>query len=166
MQEKEIFDFRKAAREAIEHELKERHSAKIRIKYLADIDPVQWIKGGNWLDLRTAEDITLKKGEFKLIPLGVAIELPKDCEAIVAPRSSTYKRYKVIMTNSIGVIDHEYCGEGDQWYMPVIAMEDTTIPFNARICQFRVLENQPHSDIVTVETLGNKDRNGIGSTGV
>lgn len=139
---------------------------EIKVKYLADIDPIAWIEGGNWLDLRAAEDITLKKGEFKLIPLGVAIELPKNCEAIVAPRSSTYKRYKVIMTNSIGVIDHEYCGESDQWYMPVIAMEDTAIPFNSRICQFRILEKQPHSNIITVATLGNKDRGGIGSTGL
>lgn len=138
----------------------------IKIKYLTDIEPLPVIEQGNWQDLRCAEDIDLKKGEFKLIPLGVAIELPKDCEAIVAPRSSTFKKYKIIQTNSIGVIDNSYCGNDDQWFMPVIAMDDTHISKNDRICQFRILKNQDVINFIAVDSLENVSRGGFGSTGV
>lgn len=138
----------------------------IKIKYLADIEPLPEIGQGDWQDLRCAEDIDLEPFEFKLIPLGVAMEVPEGCEAIVAPRSSTFKKYKIIQTNSIGVIDHSYCGDNDQWFMPVLAIEKTHISKNDRICQFRVLSNQEKIDWKVVDTLGNEDRGGIGSTGV
>lgn len=138
----------------------------VKVKYLADIDPIVDIEGGNWTDLRCAEDIELKKGEFKLIPLGIAMQLPKGYEAIVAPRSSTFKKYKIIQTNSIGIIDESYCGDNDQWYLPVIAMDDTVIHKNDRICQYRLFEHQPKVNHVAVDTLGNEDRGGFGSTGI
>lgn len=139
---------------------------KIRIKYLADIDRLPSIKLGDWQDLRCAEDIDLKQGEFKLIPLGIAMEIPKGFEALVVPRSSTFKKYRIIQTNSVGVIDNSYKGDNDQWFMPVLAMDNTHISKNDRICQFRVFSNQDEIEWEVVETLGNENRGGFGSTGV
>ena len=139
----------------------------IKIKYFTDkIEKLAYIGGkSDWVDLRSAEDVTLKKGEFKLIPLGIAMELPKGYEAHVVPRSSTYKNFGVIQTNHMGVIDETYCGDNDQWFMPVIAMRDTEIHVNDRICQFRIMEHQPKIIFEETEKLDNEDRGGIGSTG-
>lgn len=140
---------------------------ELKIKYFTDkIDKLCYIDGkSDWIDLRAAEDVVLKKGEWKLIPLGVAIELPEGYEAHVVPRSSTYKNFGVIQTNSMGVIDASYCGDNDQWFWPALAMRDTEIHVNDRICQFRIMENQPHIDFVEVEHLAGTDRGGFGSTG-
>ena len=139
----------------------------IKIKYFTDkIEKLAYIGGkSDWVDLRSAEDVTLKKGEFKLIPLGIAMELPKGYEAHVVPRSSTYKNFGVIQTNHMGVIDETYCGDNDQWFMPVIAMRDTEIHVNDRICQFRIMEHQPELIFEETEVLGHADRGGHGSTG-
>lgn len=139
----------------------------IKIKYFTDkIEKLAYIGGkSDWVDLRSAEDVTLKKGEFKLIPLGIAMELPKGYEAHVVPRSSTYKNFGVIQTNHMGVIDETYCGDNDQWFMPVIAMRDTEIHVNDRICQFRIMEHQPELIFEETEVLGHADRGGYGSTG-
>ena len=118
----------------------------IKIKYFdKDIDKLEYIGGdkSNWIDLRSAETVHLKKGEFHLIPLGVGMKLPDSYEAHVVPRSSTYKNFKVIQTNHMGIIDNSYSGDTDQWMMPVIAMEDTVIHKNDRICQFRIEKIQP-----------------------
>lgn len=139
---------------------------QIKIKYLTDIDRIEKIKVGDMIDLRCAEDIEMHKGEFKLIPLGVAMELPEGYEAHVYPRSSTFKKHKILLSNSVGVIDCSYNGDGDQWQFPAYAMEDTFIPKNTRICQFRIFENQPNIELVEVESLGNENRGGIGSTGL
>ena len=140
----------------------------IKIKYFTDkIDKLTYIDGkSDWIDLRAAEDVTLKKGEFKLIPLGVAMELPEGYEAHVVPRSSTFKNFGIIQTNHQGVIDCSYCGDNDQWFMPVLAMRDTQIHVNNRICQFRIMENQPKLVFDEVERFGNTDRGGHGSTGI
>lgn len=138
---------------------------EIRVKYLRDVEPIEKIKAGDWIDLRVAEDIWLKAGESALLPLGVAIQLPTGYEAIVAPRSSSFKKYHVLMTNSIGVIDESYCGDNDEWCMPVYATEETLIAKNTRICQFRIVAHQPEFEVVTVDHLGNADRGGFGSTG-
>jgi len=142
-------------------------SKKIKIKYFTDkIEKLTYIDGkSDWIDLRAAEDVTLQKGEFKLIPLGVAMELPKGYEAHVVPRSSTFKNFGVIQTNHQGVIDCSYCGDNDQWFMPVYAVRDTQIHVNDRICQFRIMENQPKLSFEEVESLDNEDRGGHGSTG-
>ena len=139
---------------------------RIKIKYFTDkIDKIEKISIGDWIDLRAAENIGLKQGEFALIPLGVGMILPKGYEAHVVPRSSTYKNYYIIQTNSIGIIDNSYCGNNDQWMMPVYATRDTVINMNDRICQFRIVKNQPKLKFKVVDILSNKDRNGFGSTG-
>ena len=139
----------------------------IRIKYFTDkIDKLTYIDGkSDWIDLRAAEDVDMKKGEFKLIPLGVAMELPICYEAHVVPRSSTFKNFGIIQTNHQGVIDCSYCGDNDQWFMPAYALRDTQIHVNDRICQFRIVENQPKIIFDEVEHLEHEDRGGIGSTG-
>ena len=137
----------------------------IEIKYFADIDKIEKINKGDWIDLRAAEDVVIKAGEYKLISLGVGMKLPEGYEAIVAPRSSTYKNFKIRQTNSFGIIDNSYCGEKDVWKYPCVADEDTIIHKNDRICQFRIIENQPPIQFVTVEHLDDKDRGGFGTTG-
>lgn len=139
----------------------------IKIKYFSDeIEKLRYIDGkSDWIDLRASEDVTLKKGEFKLIPLGVAMELPKGYEAHIVPRSSTYKNFGVIQANHCGVIDGSYCGDNDMWRMPVIAMRDTQIHVNDRICQFRIFKNQPAIVFDEVSHLEGADRGGFGTTG-
>lgn len=138
----------------------------IKIKYFdKDIIKIEQKEGSDWCDLRCAEDVSMKSGEFKLIPLGIAMELPKGYEAHVAPRSSTFKNFGIICANSFGIIDNSYCGDNDMWRFPAIALRDTEIKKNDRICQFRIVENQPIIHFEEVDTLGNADRNGFGSTG-
>ena len=139
----------------------------IKIKYHTDeIEKLRYIDGkSDWIDLRSAEDIELKAGEFKLISLGVSMELPKGYEAHVVPRSSTFKTWGILQTNSIGIIDESYCGDNDIWKMPVYATRDTVIHKNDRICQFRIMRNQPEIIFDEVEHLTGKDRGGFGSTG-
>lgn len=140
---------------------------EIKIKYFSDkIEKLCYIDGkSDWIDLRAAEDIELKQGEFKLIPLGVGMQLPKGYEAHVVPRSSTFKNFGIIQTNHMGVIDYTYSGDNDQWFMPVLAMRDTKIQVNDRVCQFRIMENQPTIEFNEVKKLGGTDRGGFGSTG-
>ena len=140
---------------------------QIRIKYFTDqIDKLDYIDGkSDWIDLRAAEDVFLKKGEFKLIPLDVAMELPKGYEAHVVPRSSTFKNFGIIQTNHMGIIDESYCGDNDEWKMPVYTIRDTTIHINDRICQFRIMKHQPRINFEEVNRLENIDRGGFGSTG-
>ena len=139
---------------------------EIKVKKLVDgLHDINQAHNGEWYDLRCAKDMYLIAGDLAYIPLGVAIELPDGYEAIVAPRSSAAKKFGIIQANSLGVIDHAYCGDNDEWMMPVYAIRNTTIHKNDRICQFRIQKIQPEADIVYVSELGNKDRNGIGSTG-
>lgn len=140
---------------------------RIRIKYFTDqIEKLTYIDGkSDWIDLRAAQEIEMKAGEFRLIPLGVAIELPEGYEAHVVPRSSTFKNFGIIQTNSMGIIDETYCGDNDQWFMPAYALRDTIIHVNDRVCQFRIMEHQPQISFEEVKTLGHADRGGFGSTG-
>ena len=138
----------------------------IRIKYLSDkIDKIKKIDKGDWIDLRSSENISLKKGESVLIPLGVAMEIPDGYEAHIVPRSSTFKKWGVIQTNHCGIVDQAYSGNNDIFMMPVLAMRDTKIKVNDRVCQFRIIEKQPNIKFVEVDDLGNADRGGFGSTG-
>lgn len=139
----------------------------IKIKYFDnEIDKIEKINISDWIDLRSAETVHLKKGEFHLVPLGVGMKLPDGYEANIVPRSSTYKNFKVLQTNSFAVIDNSYSGDNDQWFYPVIAMEDTTINKNDRVCQFRINKTQPMIEFEEVEYLNNVNRGGIGSTGI
>ena len=139
----------------------------IKIKYHSHlIDRLdEFDNKGDWIDLRSAEDVTLKKGESCLISLGISVQLPEGYEMIIAPRSSTYKKFGIIQTNSIGIVDSSYNGDNDIIKMPVLADRDTRIRINDRICQFRILKNQPRILFREVDTLGNEDRGGFGSTG-
>lgn len=138
---------------------------KIRIRYLRDINKIERFNTGDWIDLRAAEDVSMVAGQFKLIPLGVAMELPSGYEALVAPRSSTFKNLGILLANSIGIIDESYRGDNDEWHFPAYAVKDTFIRKNERICQFRIIKHQPMIHLMEVEHLGNEDRRGIGSTG-
>lgn len=137
----------------------------IKIKYLKDIQKIERFNVGDWIDLRAAETVVMKAGEYRMIPLGVAMELPKGYEALVAPRSSTFKKYGIILANSIGVIDEAYKGDNDEWNFLAYAVKNTKIHKNERICQFRIIQHQPLIHLQEVESLGNDDRGGIGSTG-
>ena len=138
----------------------------IEIKYFnKDLEKIKKIDKGDWIDLRSAADVILKKGEFKLIPLGVAMKLPDGYEAYVVPRSSTFKNFGIIQANSMGVIDNSYCGDDDQWFFPAIALRDTIIHFNDRICQFRIIEKMKLVNFIEVDKLDEKSRGGFGSTG-
>lgn len=140
---------------------------RIRIVYHTNrIDKLDYIEGkSDWIDLRAAEDVEFRAGEFKMINLGVSMELPKGYEAHVVPRSSTFKNYGLIQTNSCGVIDQTYCGQDDVWHWPAYAVRDTAVHVNDRICQFRIIENQPHIRFEEVDVLEGENRGGFGSTG-
>ena len=139
----------------------------IQIKYFTDeIEKLTYIDGkSDLIDLRAAKEMELKAGQYAMIPLGVAMKLPEGYEAHIVPRSSTYKNYGLIQTNHMGVVDESYCGDNDQWHMPVFALRDTVIHVNDRICQFRIMEHQPKIVFEEVEALSAPDRGGFGSTG-
>lgn len=139
----------------------------IKVRYLCeDLEPLRYVDGkSDWIDLQASETVNLKAGEFRLIPLGVAIALPDGYEAHIVPRSSTFKNYGILQTNSMGVVDNSYCGDNDLWRFPAYATRDITVEKGARICQFRVMEHQPRLEFTAVEHLGGPDRGGFGSTG-
>lgn len=120
---------------------------------------------GEWVDLYTAEDVSLKQFEYKTISLGVSMQLPEGYYAMVVPRSSTFKNFGVFMTNSVGIIENTYCGDNDIWGFPALAMRDTFIPKGTRICQFQLVKQSEPIDFKQVDRLGNEDRGGFGSTG-
>lgn len=140
---------------------------RIKIVYHTDaIDKLDYIEGkSDWIDLRAAEEVSFRAGEFHMINLGVSMELPKGYEAHVVPRSSTFKNYGLIQTNSYGVIDQTYCGQDDIWHWPAYATRDTVVHVNDRICQFRIMENQPRIRFEEVDVLEGENRGGFGSTG-
>lgn len=139
----------------------------VKVKYHVDgLEPISQAHSGEWCDLRCAEDVELKKGDFKYVDLGVSIALPAGYEAILAPRSSTFKRYGIIQTNGVGVLDFLYRGNEDRWMMPVYATRDTVIHKNDRICQFRIQECQLPLNIISVDNMEDESRGGLGSTGV
>ena len=138
----------------------------IKIKYFTDIEHIEKISQGDWIDLRAAETVSLSKGEFKLISLGVGMILPDGYDAHIVPRSSTFKKFHIIQTNHMGIIDNSYCGEQDEWKFPALAVEDTIINKNDRICQFRIVKKQPEIVFEQVEKLSDTSRGGFGSTGV
>lgn len=142
-------------------------SETILIRYLCpDVEKLRYIDGkSDWIDLRAAETVTLRAGQFHLIPLGVAMKLPAGYEAHIAPRSSTFAKWGILQTNSVGVVDSSYCGSNDEWKMPVYATRDTVIALNDRICQFRLVKNQPRILFEERGALEDTDRGGFGSTG-
>ncbi len=144
-----------------------RETEHIKIKYHDEkLTEITKIEIGDWVDLRSAVDVSMKAGEFKYISLGVTIEVPEGYELWIAPRSSTFKNFGIIQTNSIGVIDQSYCGDDDVLHLPALAMRDTTIIFDDRICQCRLMKNQPEWSLDKVDFMDNANRGGLGHTGV
>lgn len=138
---------------------------EIKIRYHDNVMPIEINEKGDWIDLRAAKTTKLYQGEAALIPLGVSMKLPDGYEAVVIPRSSTFKKYGVIQTNGIGLIDNSYCGDNDVWHFPAYAIRDTVIPKNERICQFRIQKKMDKLTFTTVDKLEGEDRGGFGSTG-
>lgn len=138
----------------------------IKIKYFdQEIEKIQKISVGDWIDLRSAERVELKAGEYKLLRLGVGMILPDGYEALVLPRSSTPSKFGIILANSMGVIDNSYSGDADEWRFPAVAIRDTVIEKGDRIAQFRIIKNQPSINFEVVDHLNEISRGGIGSTG-
>lgn len=138
---------------------------EIKIKYFGDVRRLKKIAVGDWIDLRASERVEMKSGEFKLIPLGVAMKLPPGYEAHLVSRSSTLKKFGIIQGNSIGIIDNSYSGDSDEWKFPAVAFRNTVIEKGERICQFRIVKNQPSIRFKEVLNLDDKSRGGFGSTG-
>ena len=151
---------------------------KIRIKYFEEATKLKKIAKGNWIDVYANKDVFVKVNERAMIPLGFALELPSGWEAHLAPRSSTFKTWGIIQTNSVGVVDDTYIGDNDQWHMPVYCLEGkgtelidgeeikgTWIRKGDKIAQFRIMEVMPEIEFDEVESFGNSDRGGFGSTG-
>lgn len=139
---------------------------EIKIKYHdEELEKIEKIEQGDWIDLRAAETVELEAGDFKIISLGVSMKLPDGYEAHIAPRSSTFKKWGIIQVNSVGIIDNSYSGDNDIWMLPVMATENTTIHKNDRICQFRIVKKMEPIEFSVVEHLGGEDRGGFGSTG-
>lgn len=138
---------------------------EIKIKYHANIKPIEKVVNGDWIDLRLAEDVELMAGEYKLLSLGVSMKLPEGYEAVIIPRSSTFRNWGIIQANHFGLIDNSYCGDDDIWHFPALATRYTKIEKNSRICQFRIQRKMEDINFITVDTLGNVNRGGIGSSG-
>jgi dUTP pyrophosphatase len=138
----------------------------IQIKYHTDIIPLEKTEKGDWIDLRVSETVEMKAGEFKIIPLGVSMKLPEGYEAVVIPRSSTFKTWGILQTNHFGLIDNSYCGDNDIWRFPALATRDVVIEKNSRICQFRIQKKMENIEFTTVEHLSDECRGGFGSSGV
>lgn len=142
----------------------------IRIKYFEGATKLKKIDVGNWIDLYANKDMFIPEGTRAMIPLGVAMELPEGYEAHLAPRSSTFKTWGIIQTNSVGVVDDTYIGDNDQWHMPVYCLQakdenGTWIRKGDKIGQFRIMEVMPEIEFEEVEFFNNTDRGGFGSTG-
>lgn len=142
----------------------------VQLKVFDEACRPEAIENGDWIDLKAMEDVFMGMGEFRLIPLGVAMKLPAGYEAHIAPRSSTFKNYGIIMTNSVGVVDNSYCGPNDMWKIPVLklgaGLKGPLIKKGERICQFRIIKKQPKIVFEDSTLEDQKDRGGFGSTGV
>jgi dUTP pyrophosphatase len=138
---------------------------EIKVRYHTDIHPLEQTEKGDWIDLRAAEDDELKAGEDKCISLGISMKLPDGYEALVIPRSSTFKHWGIIQTNHIGLIDNSYCGDDDVWMFPALATRDVLIEKNSRICQFRIQKKMDKLTLTTVDKMEDENRGGFGSSG-
>ena len=141
--------------------------AKLKIKYhVKELEKLRYIDGkSDWIDLRVAENVCMKQGEYRLISMGISVEIPKGYEMLIVPRSSAYKNFGILQTNAMGVVDESFCGDNDIIHMPILAMRDTEIHINDRIGQFRLMPHQPEVHFIEVDHLDNEDRGGFGTTG-
>ena len=141
--------------------------AKLKIKYhVKELEKLRYIDGkSDWIDLRVAENVSMKQGEYRLISMGISVEIPKGYEMLIVPRSSAYKNFGILQTNAMGVVDEFFCGDNDIIHLPILAMRDTEIHINDRIGQFRLMPHQPEVHFIEVDHLDNEDRGGFGTTG-
>lgn len=141
--------------------------AKLKIKYhVKELEKLRYIDGkSDWIDLRVAENVSIKQGEYRLISMGISVEIPKGYEMLIVPRSSAYKNFGILQTNAMGVVDESFCGDNDIIHMPILAMRDTELHINDRIGQFRLMPHQPEVHFIEVDHLDNEDRGGFGTTG-
>ena len=141
--------------------------AKLKIKYhVKELEKLRYIDGkSDWIDLRVAENVSMKQGEYRLISMGISVEIPKGYEMLIVPRSSAYKNFGILQTNAMGVVDESFCGDKDIIHMPILAMRDTELHINDRIGQFRLMPHQPEVHFIEVDHLDNEDRGGFGTTG-
>ena len=141
--------------------------AKLKIKYhVKELEKLRYIDGkSDWIDLRVAENVSMKQGEYRLISMGISVEIPKGYEMFIVPRSSAYKNFGILQTNAMGVVDESFCGDNDIIHMPILAMRDTELHINDRIGQFRLMPHQPEVHFIEVDHLDNEDRGGFGTTG-
>ena len=141
--------------------------AKLKIKYhVKELEKLRYIDGkSDWIDLRVAENVSMKQGEYRLISMGISVGIPKGYEMLIVPRSSAYKNFGILQTNAMGVVDESFCGDNDIIHMPILAMRDTEIHINDRIGQFRLMPHQPEVHFIEVDHLDNEDRGGFGTTG-
>lgn len=141
--------------------------AKLKIKYhVKELEKLRYIDGkSDWIDLRVAENVSMKQGEYRLISMGISVEIPKGYEMLIVPRSSAYKNFGILQTNAMGVVDESFCGDNDIIHMPILAMRDTEIHINDRIGQFRLMPHQPEVHFIEVDHLDHEDRGGFGTTG-
>ena len=141
--------------------------AKLKIKYhVKELEKLRYIDGkSDWIDLRVAENVSMKQGEYRLISMGISVEIPKGYEMLIVPRSSAYKNFGILQTNAMGVVDESFCGDNDIIHMPILAMRDTEIHINDRIGQFRLMPHQPEVHFIEVDHLDNEDRGGFSTTG-
>ena len=141
--------------------------AKLKIKYhVKELEKLRYIDGkSDWIDLRVAENVSMKQGEYRLISMGISVEIPKGYEMLIVPRSSAYKNFGIFQTNAMVVVDESFCGDNDIIHMPILAMRDTELHINDRIGQFRLMPHQPEVHFIEVDHLDNEDRGGFGTTG-
>jgi len=141
--------------------------ARVKIKYHTDrIDRIGYIGDkSDWIDLRAAEDVSLRAGEMAYISLGISVRLPEGYELWIVPRSSTFRNFGILVPNSPGIVDESYSSDEDILKLQALAMRDTQIHINERICQCRLMPHQPRVVFQEVDTLGHQTRGGFGSTG-
>jgi dUTP pyrophosphatase len=146
-----------------------RNALLIKIKYKDETIPrLKKLEKGDWIDLAAAEDVVIEPMSFKLIDLGIAMQLPEGYEAHIVPRSSTFKHWHIIQTNHMGVIDNSYSGPEDWWKFPAFNLsttEATLIKKGERICQFRIEMQQPDVLFDELNFQEGVNRGGFGSTG-
>lgn len=135
----------------------------IIVRYMEGASKLE--RHGAWIDLACSEDVSMKQGDVRIIPFGINVKMPEGFEGIIAPRSSTCLKHGILMANSIGIIEKEYCGNDDVWGFVAYAVRDTFIPAGTRIAQFRIQPMMPEINVIETDDMGCASRGGYGSTG-
>ena len=160
---------------------------QVKIKKIRENSALPIKNNGNWYDLQTSAMICMQQhnidwkwcdvnkvtdGFVKVRPgdtlvcyLGIACDMGEGYEAHLLPRSSTYLKYGLLLGNSMGLIDSEYKGDTDEWKALFYCTDYAIVPVNARLVQMEIVKSSRDIDFKEVDTLGNDNRGGYGSTG-